>query len=153
MSNFLKLTALALTAIVLLPSGAHLLELPAKMELARDEYFLVQGLYSGWAWFAVPIAAALAANLALFLAERRRDRATAHYALVAAAFVTASLGVFFALVFPANQATANWTTPTGDWRELRFAWEWGHALGALLVFASLISIGRALIGCRPAGSS
>jgi hypothetical protein len=33
---FLRLTALALTALVLVPSGAHLFELPGKIGLPRD---------------------------------------------------------------------------------------------------------------------
>jgi hypothetical protein len=51
--TLLRLTALALTAIVLVPSGAHLFELPGKIGLPRDAYFTVQGIYAGWAWFAV----------------------------------------------------------------------------------------------------
>ena len=66
----LKLIALALTALTLIPSGAHLFELPGKIDLDRDAYFTVQGIYAGWAWFAVPIFAAILANGALFLAER-----------------------------------------------------------------------------------
>jgi hypothetical protein len=64
MSTLLKLTALALTGLTLVPSGAHLFELPAKLALERNEYFLVQGIYAGWALFAVPIVGAIVANVA-----------------------------------------------------------------------------------------
>ena len=49
--TFLTLMTLALTVIVLVPSGAHLFELPGKIGLPRDAYFTVQGIYAGWAWF------------------------------------------------------------------------------------------------------
>lgn len=45
----LKLIALVLTAIILIPGGAHLFELPGKIDLPRDAYFTVQGIYAGWA--------------------------------------------------------------------------------------------------------
>ena len=153
MSTLLKLTALALTGFVLVPSGAHFFELPAKMALERDEYFIVQGIYAGWALFAVPIIGAIIANVAVYFVERRRERATATYALVAAGLGTVSLGVFFGWVFPGNQATANWTEMTGNWEDLRQAWEYGHAANAVIAFAALLAIGRALIGCRTGASS
>ncbi|BBK43060.1 hypothetical protein STVA_30800 [Allostella vacuolata] len=135
----LRLLALTLTAIALVPSAAHLLEMPAKMGLDREEYFLVQGIYAGWSWFAVPILGAIVANLALFVGERRRERAAARMALVAAVLVALSLAIFFLWVFPGNQATANWTTATDDWQSLRRRWEYGHAGGAILVFAAFLA--------------
>src|SRR3712207_467803 len=81
MMTLLRLTALALTAIALVPSGAHLCELPGKIGLPRAAYLTVQGIYAGWSWFAAPIFAAIAANGALFAAERRRDPAAARAAL------------------------------------------------------------------------
>jgi hypothetical protein len=152
MSTLLKLTALALTGLALVPSGTHLFELPAKLALERNEYFLVQGIYAGWALFAVPIVGAIVANVAVYFVERRRERATATYALIAASLVTVSLGIFFAWVFPGNQATANWTEMTPNWEDLRQAWEYGHAASAVIVFGALLSIGRALIGCRTGSS-
>ena len=146
--RFLKLTALFLTALALVPSGAHLFELPGKIALDREAYFTVQGIYAGWAWFAVPIFAAIIANMALFLAERRRDPAAARAALVSSALIVLSLAVFFTWVFPGNQATANWTSIPDDWQARRQAWEYGHAAGALIVFGALLATGRAIIGSR-----
>jgi hypothetical protein len=141
----LKLVALALTALTLIPSGAHLFELPGKIDLDRDAYFTVQGIYAGWAWFAVPIFAAILANGALFLAERRRDPAAARAALLSSALTVLSLIVFFIWVFPGNQATANWTEMPENWEALRRQWEYGHAANAVIVFAALLATGRALI--------
>ncbi|MBM1173475.1 DUF1772 domain-containing protein [Microvirga arabica] len=143
---FLRLLTLALTAVVLVPSGAHLFEMPGKIGLDREAYFTVQAIYAGWAWFAIPIIAAIVFNGALFVAEHRRNRASARAALISAMLIVASLGVFFVWVFPANQATANWTQVPDNWQELRRHWEYGHAVNALLVFAALLATCRAIIG-------
>jgi predicted acyltransferase len=143
---FLRLAALALTALVLVPSGAHLFELPGKIGLPRDAYFTVQGIYAGWAWFVVPIVAAVLADGALFAAERRRDPAAARAALLSAVLIVVGLVVFFTWVFPANQATANWTTAPDDWQALRRRWELGHAANAFILFAALLATGRAIMG-------
>ena len=141
----LKHIVLALTAFTLIPSGAHLFELPGKIDLNRDAYFTVQGIYAGWAWFALPIFAAILANGALFLAERRHDPPAARWALVSSGLIALSLGVFFIWVFPGNQATANWTEMPDNWEVLRRQWEYGHAANAVIVFAALLATGRALI--------
>jgi hypothetical protein len=38
-----------LTALALVPAGAHLFELPNKIGLSQDRYFIVQSIYRGWA--------------------------------------------------------------------------------------------------------
>ena len=142
---FLKLVALGLTALILVPSGAHLFQLPGK-NLTREAYFTVQQIYAGWAWFAVPIGAAILANGALFIAEHRRDRIAARAALISSALIVVTLVIFFIWVFPANQATSNWTAIPDGWAELRRYWEYGHAANGLILFAALLATGRALIG-------
>lgn len=148
---FLRLLTLALTAVVLVPSGAHLFEMHRKIGLDREAYFTVQAIYAGWAWFAIPIFAAIVLNGALFVVECRRNPASARAALISALLITASLGVFFLWVFPANQATANWTQAPDNWQELRQQWEYGHAANALLVFAALLSTGRAIMASPAEG--
>ena len=103
---FLKLVALGLTALIPVPSGAHLFELPGKINLSREAYFSVQQIYAGWAWFAVAIGAAILANGALFVSEHRRDRIAARSALISSALIVVALVIFFSWVFPANQATS-----------------------------------------------
>jgi len=44
----LQLAAILLTAIALVPAGAHLFAMPNKIELSRDAYFTVQAIYLGW---------------------------------------------------------------------------------------------------------
>ncbi|MGF1621339.1 MAG: DUF1772 domain-containing protein [Rhodomicrobiaceae bacterium] len=136
--TYLKILALALTAIILIPSGAHLFELPAKIELERDAYFTVQGIYAGWSLFAAPIFAAILANGALFLAARRRHPLSAWLALGSCVLIAVSLVIFFIWVFPANQATQNWTMQPENWEILRQQWEYGHAVNAIIVFAAFL---------------
>ncbi len=137
--TLLRLLALNLTALVLVPNGAHLFELPGKISLERDAYFIVQGIYAGWAMFGVAILAAIAANGALAFAERNRNPVAARFAAVSATLIAVSLAVFFMWVFPANQATANWTLQPADWEELRRQWEYGHAVDAVIVWLAFLA--------------
>ena len=142
---FLRIFSLVLTAIILVPSAAHLFELPGKIGLGEKAYFSVQGIYAGWSHFAIPIFAAILLDVALAVVERKRDPAAARWALASAGFVALSLVTFFLFVLPGNQATANWTTPTHDWMLLRTHWEYGHAAGAILVFLAFLSICMATV--------
>jgi hypothetical protein len=131
--------AIVLTALALVPAGAHLLEMPAKLALLREEYFVVQSIYSDWALFGLVLIGAIAANVVLTVMLHGRRL---HFALACAAFllVTATLVVFFAGAFPANQATQNWTIMASEWRELRLQWEYGHAINAVLTFLALCAL-------------
>ena len=46
--------SLVFVAIIFVPAGAHLAELLNKIDLPRDQYFVVQGIYAGWALFGAP---------------------------------------------------------------------------------------------------
>lgn len=143
---FLKLLTFALTALILLPGGAHLLELPAKMQLTQNEYFAVQKIYAGWAVFSVAIFAAIIANGLLFWSLRDIDMPAARAALASALLICLTLVVFFIWVFPGNQATDDWTSIPANWETLRRNWEYGHAANAVLTFAALLATARAIMG-------
>jgi hypothetical protein len=112
---------------------------------------MAQAIYAGWAWFAIPIFAAIVLNGALFVVDRRRNPASARAALISALLIIASLGVFFVWVFPANQATVSSTQVPDNWLELRRHWEYGHAANALIVFAALLATGRAIVASPAKG--
>jgi hypothetical protein len=131
--------AVVLTALALVPGGAHLFELPNKIGLEQEPYFIVQSIYRGWALFGIVLFGALAANLALAILLRRR-RASFWLALAAFVLIAATLAVFFTWTYPANQATANWTVVPAHWRELRLDWEYAHAANAVLTFLSLCAV-------------
>jgi peptidoglycan/LPS O-acetylase OafA/YrhL len=138
----LQFCAIVLTALALVPAGAHFFELPNKIGLDQQTYFTVQAICRGWALFG-----ALFANLALtlLLASRRRS-----YALPLLAFllVAATLAIFFTWTFPANQATANWTLPTPNWQVLRTHWEYAHATNAILTFIALCLLTWSVVTTR-----
>jgi len=54
--------------------------------------------------------------------------------------IVAAQVLFWMLTFPANQATANWTTLPADWAALRARWEYSHAMAAGLNLLALLSL-------------
>jgi hypothetical protein len=135
--KLLAFLAPVLTALALVPGGAHLLELPNKLALGEAEYFTVQQIYRGWALLGIVLFAALFANLLFAVLLRRRGRDGFTLALAAFLLIAATLAIFFAWTFPANQATQNWTSAPANWEVLRTQWEWSHAVNALLTFLAL----------------
>lgn len=139
MLRTVQFIAIILTAIALVPGGAHLSALPNKITLPVDQYFVVQGIYRGWALFGIVLLAAIVAHVehALLMRGRRPGFALA---LVALVLMLASLAVFFIWTFPANQATSNWTVVPDNWEALRTQWEYAHAAGAVLTFFALCAV-------------
>ena len=143
----LQAAALILTAIALMPAGAHFFSLPNKIHLARDDYFIVQSIYSGWAYFGVVLIGNLIVLAALAFLSRAQ---TTPFVLVvislACQFV--ALIVFFAFVFPTNQATGNWTAVPANWETLRRSWEYGHAASAVIAFAGFCALVASVLTTR-----
>ena len=139
--------AVILTALALVPAGAHLFELPNKIGLEQESYFIVQNIYRGWALFGIVLFGALAANLALAAAVRRQP-APFWLALAAFVMIAATLTIFFTWTYPANQATSNWTVVPDNWRELRTRWEYAHAVNAVLTFLALCAVTLSLLQTR-----
>ena len=96
MLTALRLGTVLLTALALVPAGAHLFELPNKIGLPREAYLVAQGLYRGWALFGVVWFGALLANLALALALRLRWEYS-HAANAVILFLALCLSVLSAL--------------------------------------------------------
>jgi hypothetical protein len=130
--------AIVLTALAVVPGGAHLFELPNKIGLSQDHYFIVQSIYRGWALFGFVLFPALAANVVLATMLRGEGRAF-WLAVLAVLCIAANLTIFFAWTYPANVATVNWTTIPANWSELRRQWEYSHAVNAMLMFAAFCS--------------
>jgi hypothetical protein len=145
----MRVLAVLLTALALVPGGAHLFELPNKIDLPLEAYFTVQGIYRGWAKFGVVLIGAILANLCHAWLLRRRPAACG-LALAAGLLVLATLAIFFTWTYPANQATANWTTIPADWDRLRTQWEYSHAANAVLTFLALAAATLAAVaGAKP----
>jgi hypothetical protein len=68
--KLLQLVAMMLTALALVPGGAHLFALPNKISLSESDYFIAQSAYRGWALLGIVLIGAAIANLALALLIR-----------------------------------------------------------------------------------
>ncbi len=130
-SNIVFFVALLASAMVLGPAFAHVMELPNKIDLPRDEYFTVQKIYRGWSQIGWVLVVQVAA-LVVAAIQERSDRRVMLLTVLALACVVAAQGLFWTFTYPANVATANWTVMPDDWERLRLRWELSHAAGALL---------------------
>ncbi|WP_029620665.1 DUF1772 domain-containing protein [Pseudorhizobium marinum] len=131
----LQFFALLVTALAIVPSAAHMAAMPNKIGMSQADYFIAQGIYSGWSLLGVVWLLALIANTAL--ASVTRSQAWPTWTALAAAV---SLGLMFVIFFiwtlPSNQATADWTSIPSDWEALRRQWEYSHAANALCCLAA-----------------
>lgn len=132
--------ALLSAALAMGGALAHLFELPNKIGLSREDYFVVQGLYAGWNRLAYLLLVELASILAVIVMFRGQPRVS-WPAVVALAGLVAAQAVFWTLTYPANAATSNWTVIPENWETLRRNWEYSHAAGAacqVLAMSALI---------------
>lgn len=142
--NVAHFLSLFLTALCLGPALAHLFELPNKLGLGRDDYFVVQQIYRGWAVLGVLVIATLAAIIALAWIARRLP-GVLYWALTALVCLAAAQVVFWLFTYPANVATRNWTAAPENWPALRVQWEYSHAVGAILTVAALAALIASLV--------
>jgi hypothetical protein len=131
--------SLLFAALAMAPAMAHLLELPNKIGLSRDEYLVVQQIYRGWALLGIVVLGALVSTLVLSFMVRWRPRTFA-LSLTAFLCIVGTQAIFWTFTFPANQETANWTVLPAHWEALRTQWEYSHAASAVLNLAALIAL-------------
>jgi hypothetical protein len=132
--------ALLATALALGGALAHAFELPNKIGLPREEYFIVQKAYRGWNQLAYVLAVQIGSILSLILLSRR-ERRIVRLIVGALLCLAAAQAIFWIWTFPANVATRNWTFIPANWATLRAQWEYSHLAGAvfqLLVMSLLI---------------
>lgn len=137
--NALRFISLLCTALTLAPALAHVLELPHKIHLSREDYLTVQQIYRGWALLGIVIFSALLSTLTLAIMVRRQ-RTAFRLTVVAFLCMAGAQVVFWIFTYPANQATDNWTVLPANWLELRTQWEYSHATGAGLNLTALITL-------------
>jgi hypothetical protein len=130
--------AVVLSALALIPYGAHLFSLPNKIGMTREQYFVAQSAYDGWALIGAILIPAMLVNIALALMLRGEEGFA--LAIAGCVVMAMTLAVFFAFTYPANVATQNWKVAPSNWAELRHQWEYSHAANAGLIFASFCLI-------------
>ena len=145
--KLVQFLAIILTALALVPGAAHLLALSNKIALAQEPYFIAQNIYRGWALLGIVIVAALVADIVLAWMQRGQGTPFT-LALAAALCLAATLVIFFAWTFPANQATSNWTTAPANWDVLRRQWEVSHAVNAVVTFVALCAVTLSVLVAR-----
>jgi hypothetical protein len=131
--------ALFATALALGGALAHAFELPNKIGMSREDYFIVQRAYDGWNRLAYLLALELAGVLAVTWLYRAEPNVL-WPALVALVCLFAAQAVFWTWTFPANQATSNWTAQPDNWERLRLEWEYSHLVGALFQMIGLMAL-------------
>ncbi|XSG82575.1 MAG: DUF1772 domain-containing protein [Methyloligella sp. ZOD6] len=146
----IQFLAIIVTALALIPSGAHLAALPNKIGMPQDEYFTVQAIYSGWAILGWLWPIALVANGVLAILVRSQPWPF-RFAVLATLCFGLMFVVFLLWTFPANQVTANWTTVPENWETLRQQWEYSHAVNTAIVFLAVCFSLLSALSWRPSG--
>lgn len=131
--------ALMATALALGGALAHALELPAKIGMSREDYFVVQQIYAGWNRLAFLLAIELTGMLALLVIYWREPAVMRPVALALACLVAAQV-VFWIWTFPANAVTGNWTVQPENWEQLRTHWEYSHLAGAVFQTGAMAAL-------------
>jgi hypothetical protein len=138
---------LVFAALALVPGGAHLFSLLNKIDMTQEQYFVAQSIYRGWWLMALILIPAMLLELIYAFTLRGRWLAFA-LALAGCICLAATLAIFFTWTYPTNVATQNWTVVPSNWMELRWQWEYSHAVNALLTFASFCLIALATLAPR-----
>ena len=148
-ATFAFFVALLASALLLGPALAHAFELPNKIGLPREEYFIVQKAYRGWNLFAWPLGGAGPGAARAPPSRRGRSGACWCSPFLPWPAWLAAQGVFWTFTYPTNVATANWTVSPDNWARLRLQWEFSHAAGAALqvlglslLFIAVLNRGR-----------
>lgn len=97
--------SLLFAALALAPALAHLLELPNKIGLSRDDNLIVQQIYRGWALLGIVVLGALLSTLILTILVRKRPT---EFVLRLVAFLCSggTQVVFWTFTFSANSKLA-----------------------------------------------
>jgi hypothetical protein len=133
--------ALLATALALAGALAHVLELPNKITMSRDDYFVTQQIYSGWNRLAYLLVVELTAMVAVAVRFWQSPRVLSP-TLVAIGGLLAAQLVFWIWTFPTNAATENWTMAPANWETLRAHWEYSHFAGAV---CQLVAMGALIV--------
>src|SRR4051812_25539791 len=93
--------AVIVTGLAVIAPGAHLFELPGKIHMSGDDYFVVQRIYLGWWVVGLLLPLEFLANLAL-AATVRHDMPAFWLAVAAAALIAVNLTIFVLWTQPVN---------------------------------------------------
>jgi hypothetical protein len=131
----IRFLTIVVTALALIAPAAHLFELPSKIQMSEDDYFVVQRIYLGWWIVGLLLPAALILNLCL--AYFVKEDGTAFWlAMTAAGLLLVNLAIFVRWTQPVNSVTDNWSLRLENWEALRQQWEYSHAVNAFVTLSA-----------------
>jgi hypothetical protein len=136
---YVRVLMIASVALYLVPTGAHLFELPGKMAMSPTDYMVMQTIYTGWALFGIVIFAAMLLTL-LHAVLCRGGRTVLLLSLASFLCLVATQAIFWTFTYPINVASSNWTVTPDHFETARRQWEYSHAASAVLTFLALIAI-------------
>ena len=149
--DYVFFVALLSAGLAMGAAMAHSLELPNKIAMAKEDYFIVQRIYRGWNQLGYLLAVELFSMIAAAVLSRREPRVL-WPTVVAIVSVLSAQGIFWVYTYPANAVTENWTTVPSDWETLRARWEYSHAAGAGLQVLALSALIIAVLRRVPRAS-
>lgn len=152
MNGIARFSAIFFTGLALMPVGAHLLEMPAKMRLGPTDYMIMQDIYHGWAWLGILVVLAIISDVWLAVVIGRNGPAFP-FALAGAISIVATQLVFWIWTYPMNALTENWTKMPPDLERARAQWEYSHAASAILTLLAFLCIALAIVIERSSGSA
>jgi hypothetical protein len=137
--------AVILTALTLVPAGAHLFELPNKISLSREQYFTVQGNIS---WLGI-------VRLRPLRSHRRQSCARDPCSGRAPCLLARAYGLppngrlvrdlhYLDLPRKPKRRLIGTVVPT-NWANLRTQWEYSHAANAVMTFLALCVVTASLL--------
>ena len=151
--KIVRFVSLLLAALALGGAFGHLLEMPNKLALDKEEYlFVQQRLYEGFGRVLgnVELGALISTIFVLVLVRKRRGAFL--WTLLGAVLIAAALVVWQVWVGPVNAEVDAWTTMASmpaDWDELRNSWEYGHAARAVLFAGAFVCLLVAMLDDMP----
>jgi hypothetical protein len=131
--------SLVFAALALAPDMAHVLELPNKITLSREDYLTVQQMYRGWALLGSVVAGELLSTLVLTIMVREERKAFLCTCIVLLCIIGTQV-VFWTYTYPVNHATHNWIMLPENWMALRRQWEYSHATSPVLNLVALVML-------------
>jgi Domain of unknown function (DUF1772) len=159
-----KIFAILVVAIAMSMALAHLLELPGKLRLAKEQYLAVQAIYyPGFTYggAAEPIGIIVTAVLAL----AARESSSFWLLTASCAAMVAMQAIYWIWIQPVNNVWLKDTKLEGasgafmgigklrspgagttDWTDLRNRWEFAHAARAGLAVAAFVLLVAAVVG-------
>lgn len=150
--DIVRFFSVLFVAICLVPAGAHLFEMLNKLALPPSEYMTVQRIYAGWAFFGIPIYAAILLTFAHTLLAWQQPAAR-WLSLGSLLALLLTQAIFWIYTYPMNTLTRNWTVTPDDLEAARRQWEYSHAVNAGITFLALVLIIAAVLAHQDGGKS